>query len=536
MTTWQPGIDYATSPLDKLAIANGCYFDQEAAERVERFFCTQLVVPDGRLALKKFNLLPWQSHGIIRPLYGWKRADGTRRYKSGYVSVAKKNGKSLLVSGLALYHLVADCEASPYVALAANDREQAGRVHKDASAMVRSSPELAKYIRIGKANKKLFYDRANGELVTLSREAGSSEGGKFSAVFFDELHTQANRDLWDALESSGASRLQPLMLSITTAGSDRTTICYEQYKYAKDVLSGKSTDWEFLAYVAEVPEDGDWTNEDVWKLANPSLGSVLSVDEVRRKCGEAKRMPAKENTFRQRRLNQWTQQANRWIPMIAWDKCRGQFATDESDACWCGLDLARNNDIAAFVRVYPREDGKFDVRPHFWVSEYHAIKRETDNKQRFDEWVAAGFMTVCQGSSINFESIAEYIIQCAEQGDIMEVAYDPRYAALIFQLCDQEGITMVEFAQTMSTMGPVAATLLPKILDHKLVHDGNPVLRWMADNVATHKVGDQEMMSKVSSTEKIDGMQALGMGLHRAVLQQSEPKATFYENNALEIG
>lgn len=535
MTQWQPGIEYATSPLDDLAIANGCYFDQAAAEKFETRCEKYLRVVDGRYARKPFKLLDFQKIDITRPLLGWKREDGTRRYRKAYISMGKKNGKSALCGALTLDGLLWDGEVSPLACLAGFDRQQAGEIYRDCVRMVKVNPELRKHIRLLESQKKMFYERENGEIRTMSRESEGAEGWKISRLIFDEFHTQKTREMWDTVCYAGLSRQQSLLIMITTSGFDRTSICWEQYQYAKGVGKGEIKDWAFFTKVYEADEHDDWKDEKVWLKANPGLGTILSWDDMRADFREALAMPAKENTFRHYRLNQWTQQANRWLPMDDWNQCKGKVIAEPGATCWGGLDLSKSHDVAAFAMVFPHEDGTYHVKPHFWISEHHFRERETQNRQRFNEWFHAGLVTVCEGAAVNFEMVAEHIIEASQEFDLREVAFDPWYGKVVEQICTNAGVTMVAFAQTMPMMGPVASEVLAKVKSHLIVHDGNPVLSWMANNVATFKSGDAEMMSKKTSPEKIDGMIAFGMALQRCVLQQGEPKADFYEHNAVEI-
>lgn len=530
MTTWQAGVDYATSPLDALAIEQGCYFDQEAAERVESFCRDLLRVVDGPLAGQPFELLDWQKFGITRPLYGWKRANGTRRYRVGYIGIPKKNGKTAIMSCLALYHLVADGEAAPIVALCASDRDQAGNIYKDCAIMARGNPKLAANIDLLDSKKRMFYKRKNGEIRTLSKETGSNEGGKFSTIIFDELHAQKTRDQWDCLRYAGANRKQPLVISITTAGYDRTSICWEQYSYAKDVLGGRSKDTAYFAFVSEAEESDDWKDAKTWRKANPSLGPVLDEEEMAQACQEAIHSPAKENSFKRYRLNLWTQQESRFLQMDAWDRCGGEMEINEGEAIWAGLDLASTTDIAAYVEVWER-DGLYGVRPFFWVCEKNARDRERKNKQRLDEWVRRGLITQHRGDEIDLRDIKEFIESRAEKYSIQEIAYDPFGAVYLAQELERGGFPMVKFTQGPYMMNAPTRRLEAMVNAGKLRHGGNPVLRWMASNVVAKEMGETIKLDRNASADKIDGIVALAMAAHRCNLQTGDGGSAYDDPN-----
>ena len=201
------------------------------------------------------------------------------------------------------------------------------------------------------------------------------EGLNAHAVLIDELHAQKTRQLWDTLRYAGASRRQPLQLAITTAGYDRHSICWEQHDYAMKVLDGTIEDSSFFAYIAAAGQEDDWTDPEVWRKANPSFGITIDAGQFAEDCREAQESPAKENSFRRYRLNQWTEQEVRWLKMEKWDACDDDPGSLEGQECYAGLDLSSTTDITALVLVFP-EEGRFKVLPFFWIPEEGARQRE----------------------------------------------------------------------------------------------------------------------------------------------------------------
>lgn len=219
----------------------------------------------------------------------------------------------------------------------------------------------------------------NSFYQVLSAEAYSKHGFNIHGVVFDELHTQPNRKLFDVMtKGSGDARMQPLYFLITTAGNDTNTICYEVHQKAQDILDGRKVDPTFYPVIYGAEPDEDWTDPEVWKKANPSLGITVGIDKVEAACESAKQNPGEENSFRQLRLNQWVKQAVRWMPMDKWDACA--FPVNEDDlegrVCYGGLDLSSTTDITSFVLVFPPrdEDDKYVILPYFWVPEDPAIR------------------------------------------------------------------------------------------------------------------------------------------------------------------
>ncbi len=265
-------------PADVAAVKNGCYFDNAAGERVCDFFENFLCLYKGRKwAGKPFMLLPWERDLLMR-LFGWKRADGLRRFHKAFVEIAKKNGKSALASAIALYMLMGDREPGAEVYCAATSRQQAAIVWSAAHIMAEASASLKGKLQFTPTKNNIAHPASNSFCRAASAEAGVNEGWDAHCVIFDEIHALKNRTFFDALEYAGAAREQPLMFIITTAGYDRTTVAYELHKYAEGVISGSIQDDEFFAYICAVPDDSEWDDPTVWHLANPSMGVLFTKE------------------------------------------------------------------------------------------------------------------------------------------------------------------------------------------------------------------------------------------------------------------
>ena len=356
---------------------------------------------------------------------------------------------------------------------------------------------------------------------------------------FDELHTQPNRKLFDVMtKGSGDARTQPLYFLITTAGTDTNSICYETHQKAKDIIEGRKIDPTFYPVIYGADENDDWTDPIVWKKANPSLGITVSIDKVQAACDSAKQNPGEENAFRQLRLNQWVKQAVRWMPMEKWDAC--SFHVNEEDlegrVCYGGLDLSSTTDITAFVLVFPPmdEDDRFAILPYFWIPEDTLELRVRRDHVPYDVWEKQGKLMTTEGNVVHYGFIEKFIERLGERFNIREIAFDRWGAVQMVQNLEGMGFTVVPFGQGFKDMSPPTKELMKLTLEKKLAHGGNPVLRWMMDNIfiRTDPAGNIKA-DKEKSTEKIDGAIATIMGLDRAIRCGNDVTASVYDERGI---
>lgn len=511
-------------------------YSEAAADKAVNFFNRVLVHTKGKWAGVPFDLRPWQEQEIIRPLFGTLNDAGLRQYRTAYVEVPRKNGKSEVAAGVALYLLTADGEEGAEIYGAAADRDQAGIVFQVAAEMVRRSRVLSKQLRVIDSQKRIVHPRSGSFYRAIPADAAGSHGFNAHGIVFDELHTQASRELWDVLTTSTGAREQPLTFAITTAGYDRNSICWEQHEYAQKVASGVVDDPSFFAFLRFAPDAADWTDEAVWRACNPALGDFRGLEEMRTFAAKARETPALENTFRQLYLNQWVKQAVRWLALEKWDATAGRVepAALRGRAGYGGLDLASTTDIAAWVLVFPADDGTFDVLPHFWIPEEGMRERVRRDRVPYDLWERQGFLTATPGAVIDYGAIEEHILRDRERFNIREIAFDRWGATQLSQRLDGEGFTVIPFGQGYASMSSPTKELLNKVLERKLRHGGNPVLRWMADNMVVRRDPAGNLKpDKERSTEKIDGMVALVMALDRAIRNQHGPSV--YEERGLRV-
>ena len=514
-------------------------FDEAKAQRAVEFIRC-LKHTKGRWRGQAFDLLPWQET-IIRDVFGTVKEDGFRQYNTAYVEIPKKNGKSELAAGVALYMTCGDNEWGAEVYGCASDRQQASIVFDVAVDMVEQCPALKKRIKPVMSVKRLVYKPTNSFYQVLSAEAYTKHGLNVHAVIFDELHSQPNRELFDVMtKGSGDARTQPLFFLITTAGTDRHSVCFEQHQKAEDILCGRKVDPTFYPVIYGAADDADWTSEEVWYRANPSLGHTVDIGKVRNACLSARDNPAEENIFRQLRLNQWVKQSTRWMQMEKWDACA--FPVDEGELlgreCYGGLDLSSSIDITAFVLVFPPRDDteRYVFLPYFWIPEENMARRVRRDHVPYDVWEKQGFLETTEGDVIHYGFIESFIEDLGKRFHIKEIAFDRWGAVQMVQNLEGLGFTVVPFGQGFKDMSPPTKRLMELVLERNVAHGGHPVLRWMMDNifVRTDPAGNIKP-DKEKSTEKIDGAVAAVMALDRAVRNSGSTGSVYDERGILSF-
>lgn len=496
----------------------GLRFDRDAAQHAIDFFGF-LKHSKGEWAGQTVRLEPWQQF-YLWVLFGWMRADGTRRFRTAYQEVARKNGKTTVAAGVGLYLFDADDEPGAEVYTAATKRDQARIAHSEATRMVKASPFLRRRIRVFKDNLNIPGTASKFEPV--GKDADSLDGLNVHGAIVDEVHAHKNRDLWDILETATGARRQPMMFAITTAGYNRQSLCFELHSYCEQVLDGVIQDDSFFGVIYTLDSGDDWQDEAVWVKANPNLGVSKKLDDMRRKARRAQEMPTALNAFLRLELNLWTESETKWLPVEAWTKCAGMVEPEglRGRICYGGLDLSSTTDISAFVLVFPPEaEGEpYRALCRFFIPQENMRARVRRDKVPYDVWVRQGLITATPGNVIDYDAIVAEIDELAQRYDIGEIAFDRWGATQMYQRLEEARMMMVQFGQGFASMSPPMKELETLVLGGRLAHGGNPVLTWMANNlVARMDAAENIKPDKQKSTERIDGMVALIMALDRAL-------------------
>ena len=514
-------------------------YDKNKADRAVAFI-QNLCHTKGKWAGKRFILLPWQEQ-IIRDLFGVVKEDGKRQFLTAYVEIPKKNGKSELAAVIALYLLFADNEPSAEVYGAACDRQQASIVFDVAKQMVQMSPALHKRSKIAAANKRIVNYSNVGFYQVLSAETGTKHGLNVSGLVFDELHSQPNRKLYDVLtKGSGDAREQPLFFIITTAGTDKNSICYELHAKAMDIKAGRKKDNAFYPVVYGLTEQDDWNDEANWYKANPSLGHTISIQRVREAYKNALENPAEENVFKQLRLNIWTSATVCWIPEHIYN--RGDLSIDMDSLygreCYGGLDLSSTTDITAFVLVFPprTEDEKYILLPFFWLPKDTLELRCRRDHVLYDVWELQGYIQTTEGNVLHYGFIEKFIEELGEKYHIKEIAFDRWNATQMVQNLEAMGFIVVPFGQGYKDMSPPSKELYKLLMEGNINHGGNPVLKWMAQNVVMRQDPAGNIKpDKEKSVERIDGIVAAIMALDRSIRNKSDDASVYDKRGILFV-
>lgn len=509
-------LDQVRTPNDERALLEGCWFDlREAQWRCDYFkrFLRQCENTIGARAGDPFELLEWQQRRVIYPLFGWKRPDGRRRIVKAYISTAKKQGKTTLMGGLGAMQTHADGEANAEVYIAAGDRKQAGICYRQARKLIRGSAALDRIFEPIDSSLTLRVRHDTSFLQALSAEAYTKEGLNWSTLIFDELHVQPDRRLWDTLVYGGSSRLQPLLIIITTSGNDQEGIGYEQYRYALSVESGEIEDTSTLCVVFEAPGDLDITDPVGHAAANPSLGITIAAETIAREALEAKAQPGGEARFRRYRLNQWVNVTGGWLPLDRWD-ATAEIEVDwkqfEGKGVFSGLDLSNKLDMTAFSMVVRHGDG-IAVRPHYWVPQDRADELARKGNHSYLTWAKRGWLTLTPGGIIDFSAVLAFIFAQHRLYKLLSVGIDPYNASDVSNQLAAEGIPVVEIPQNVKRLSEPAKWFEALVVNRQVYHCGHPILRWNAGNTyVRYDVQDNILPQKPrkGSPRLIDGVSA----------------------------
>lgn len=524
-------------PSDRIAVENGCYFDRDAAEKVCEFFERFLRHSAGRFAGRPFLLEAWQREFLGR-LYGWKRPDGTRRFREAYLEVPKKNGKSSMLAGLALFAVFEEPGAEVY--LGACDRSQASIIFDECARMVRASPALSCHLKIIDSKKRIVFPARDAKLVAMSADAPSKDGVNASMVILDELHRFKSPALHDVMKYAGAAREQPLFLVITTAGHDRKTICYELHERALAAIAGTAEggDVEFLPVVyAADPEKDDLDATSTWRKANPSLGTVIREEDFAKAHQEAKLLPRLWAAFLRLRLNVWTEQVTRWIPLELWDAGSSPIVPPlpKGKPCYATLDLSSVADLTSLTLLFPEKDEAANLDlvrfvPYFFVPKESAERRSEVDKVPYPRWIEQGHVIGTEGNATDHAAIRKHMNDLVESGvEIVAVAIDPWNAQQLANELVDDGFDVVFMRQGYPTLTGPCKELERRLLAGTVKHDGNPCLRWNISNVATEQDAAGNIKpSKKRSAERIDGVVSavMALGLYMSRPEQGVPTFT----------
>jgi phage terminase large subunit-like protein len=509
---------------------DGLWLDLATVDRAIRFFGC-LCHSKGEWAGQQFQLEPWQAF-IVGSLLGWKRADGSRRFRTAYVEVPRKNGKSTLLAGLGLYGLVMDREAGAEVYCAATMRDQAKIVWSEAARMRDKSPALSSHVR--KFVGSLVAENTGSKMVPLGADADTLDGLNPHLVIIDELHAHRTRAVLDVMDSALGARRQPLLAMITTAGSDRASVCWEQRAYAERVLAGLVEDESLFAYVATIDQGDDWRNESSWRKANPNLGVSVKLDYLERRAARAMKMPGAQNSFRRLHLDEWTDAAEAWLSAGVWEAVQARnldLDDHRGSPAWLAVDLSSKRDLTALMALVETEDDQGDelllAFSRFWMPADGILERSERDGVDYAAWRDRGLITATPGPVVDVAHVATAIAELSEELDIRGVVGDAYRRHELQAALDEVGctVTLIDHPQgyrkaagsDLWMPGSVDATE-NAILERRIRIAWSPVLTWNVASVCmVADAQENRKPNKLKSTGRIDGALTLIMAVGAAL-------------------
>ncbi|MGD9644432.1 MAG: terminase large subunit [Pirellulales bacterium] len=545
----------------------GLKFDPTKRDHALNFF-SFLKLPEGD---KPFLLAGWQKF-VIGSIFGWLGPDGYRRFRTLYAETGKGSGKTPTVAGIGLYGVTADDEPAAEVYTGGVTRDQANYLLNDAVNLVNAAPALRKMIDANAHN--LFCSRTGGFMRPVSSEGRTLDQKRVHMALLDEIHEHSERIVVQKMRAGVKGRNQPLIAEITNSGHNRNTICWEHHEYSEKVLLGITPDDSWFAYICTLdpcaacaaegktqPTDGcprcdDWRDEKTWIKANPSLDEVGIPGRkyLREQVTLAEGIPTEANTVMRLNFCIWTETAQKCIPMDKWDLAVRDFtaASLAGRLCYAGFDIGATSDFTAFVLVFPHDDieyveipvdladpdgpkiqfprRSFSVLPYFWLPE-RPVKRDARTEEIIAVWKRQGLIRVTAGDTVDYDQVLADIQQIVAPFNLELLAFDRGFQGVSIgtNLTKVYGDRVKVFIQGIISMAPPFRELLELLKAGRLHHDGNPVLRWMASNTAAETRGGLSKPCKEKSSEKIDGITALTMGLGAAI-QAPPPEASIYES------
>ncbi len=517
------------------------YFDEVAANKVCEFL-SLMPHTKGQWARKRelIVLQPWQCFAFCT-LFGWKQTkDDRRRYRKAYFAVPRKNGKSIIGSGIGLYMFAADGEFGAEVYAGAGTEKQAWEVFRPAKQMLERTPELREALGAEVMAKSLFNPDDGSRFEPVIGKPG--DGSSPSCAIVDEYHEHDSSDLVDTMETGMGSREQPLMLMITTAGFNIAGPCYDQETEAKKVLDGVLDNDELFALIYTIDDNDKWNDPKALYKANPNMGVSVDEDFLLSQQGQAVQSASKQTRFKTKHLNIWCSAKSAWLNILEWNKCANLKLRPEQfkgERCFVTLDLASRSDVCVIMLMFVKE---IEGKQHFFLfGRYYlpedAIENDPKNSGAYKKWVIEGYLQQHDGAEIDFDLIEEDALAMIAEYGPDETVFDPYRAAQLEQRLTKNGILAVELGQTVKNLSLPMKEFESAVKAGRVHHDGNPVLTWMASNVvAKLDAKDNIYPRKEKPEQKIDGIVAGIMGVARAIAGGPSGDLDGFYSNPIMVG
>lgn len=511
----------------------GIYFNENKALRIINFF-KFVKHSKGEWAGQQFELEPWQQFSLWN-IFGFENADGTRRYNYAYIEVPKKNGKTTWMAGIANYLFIADGEDGAEIYSAALNRPQAKKCFNEAQSMIRKSPALSKRVTVYTHNMHILSTESKFEPLTSDED--SQEGINPHGAIIDEYHVHKNTGIYDTIKSAMGSRRNPIILIITTAGFDKNKPCFTERKKVIQILEGSIIQDNYFGIIYTADEGDNWEDETTWQKCNPNYGKSVKPTYIKKEYIDAKNSPTKLVNFLTKNLNIWTDAQEIWIKDKDWVASGSPFELESLKRmeCYGGLDLSSVSDITSLCLLFPLGDEQFKALWYFWLPELTAEDRK--KYVNYHVWKEQGYITFTEGNVIDYDWIYADVTGFTTNGDkakkpgivdlfdLKSIAYDRYNSSQIVINLQQAGVELSPFGQGFVSMNTPTQGIEKLILQKKLNHGSNPVMRWMCSNVSIEKDAAGNMkINKKKSSEKVDGMVSLVMAYGEYLTALAENK------------
>lgn len=491
---------------------DGYVFNQKRAEKpiafIERF-CKH---SKGEWAGQPLRLELFQK-AFISALFGFvDKKTGYRKYRETLLYVARKNGKSVLLSGIALYMLIADNEPGAEVYSVASKKDQAKIIFSETYNMVRQSPELLQVV--SKRKSDLYFNLTFSKFQPLGKNSDTLDGLNSSLVIIDELHSIKDRNLYEVMKQSQSARRQPLLVMITTAGTVRECIFDDIYKYACGVCDGTIEDPHFLPILYELDNKEEWLDPMKWEKANPGLNHTKKLDDLISKVARAKQSPRDLTGVLVKDFNVIQTVASTWLTFDDVNNTE-TFSLERFKGYYCigGADLSRSGDLTAATLLFMDITEKRYVTQMYFLPKDNFEQRVHDEKIPYDKWHEAGLLRLCEGNSINYSDVTAWFMEMVEKYDVTPawIYYDPYSAAYWVQEMQSKGFNMVKCFQGVKTLSLPMQQLGQDLAAKKINYNNNPLLKWCITNtgIKTDVNGNIQPIKATSPKYRIDGLASL---------------------------
>ena len=505
------------------------YFDRDEAQKICSFFYDVIRHVKGSMAGKPYRLSGWEIFILIN-VYGFRMKDNpnVKRFKNWLEFVGKKNSKSTLGSGCAIYHLLAEGEEGAEAYSVATKRDQAKICWKSAKAMISKMPTEAKsYFKT--INNLITVPDLFNEYTPLGRDSDGLDGINPSFALFDEAAAIKNREIVDVITSAQASRENYLNVYITTAQSNKDTDFYQKYEYCKKILEGEIEDDTWFAAIYELDEDDEWDDESVWIKANPNLGKSVSLKFLRNLCKQAQDIPSQRTSFKIKNVNQWVNSSEAWLMSEEWSKNTIK-EIDRTGPLWVGIDLGSTSDLTALTFIY-RNGDKYHIETKCFIPEGALDRLPRHLSKIYSDAIESGILNLTLGNATDYGVVKEYLLNYVKDKDLKEIGYDPYSAMQLMTELLDEGLPVVAVPQGFRQLSPASKDTEVHIVKGEILHTGDPFLQWQFDNCTAYRdINDNMKIRKEEdkSPMKIDALVALIIGINRASSNGGLDKGSFF--------